>query len=515
MFPFNVKFVCIFLLIAFSCSTAADVEVGQTVCAAGYIMDTFCIDRGTLLDNSKARTLEEPNLHSVHCLVDVGVCRDSPFEILLDPQSGESEYRRGFRVSNNDLLIDTARSIGECSTCTGDGDQKLGFYAEVTGTVLSLGDGSIPPLIEVTDAKNTAPGATVCQDFQQEQEQEEVVEEEEEEEETPSPTSRPTVTPTKVPTVSPTTEQSSADSPTMEPTSPSTIISNNLFDHSNGTNISSAMVDCVQFQQVFDVPDLPVTLSYVVNLDDGENSTTIGTFSAEIVYNGLGWIGFAISPDGMMINSLAVIGLPDDDTTTTNPGKYVLNSKDVGGVTQDGVQQTLQNATITQNGTHTILQFTKLLEEVGEISINGTGHNHFLVAYGSDNILGYHLGRASFSLMLEPCIDETTTTMNQTSSPSSDSTTTTPPVMVGRNPDDGSSSNSNTTSSTTSNLRPSSSSPPLSQSKETVISSDSSLTSTAAAESPTSDSISLRFDSSIISPIMMISTLYLSFVSVA
>jgi len=32
----------------------------------GYIMDYFCIDRGTLLDNPSVRTLEGPGEHSVH-----------------------------------------------------------------------------------------------------------------------------------------------------------------------------------------------------------------------------------------------------------------------------------------------------------------------------------------------------------------------------------------------------------------------------------------------------------------
>jgi hypothetical protein len=32
----------------------------------GYIMDNFCIERGTLLDNPDVITLEGPDQHSVH-----------------------------------------------------------------------------------------------------------------------------------------------------------------------------------------------------------------------------------------------------------------------------------------------------------------------------------------------------------------------------------------------------------------------------------------------------------------
>ena len=46
------------------------------VCFEGYVMDRYCINRGTLLDNAQVKTLLNPEKHSLHCLVDVGVCRD-------------------------------------------------------------------------------------------------------------------------------------------------------------------------------------------------------------------------------------------------------------------------------------------------------------------------------------------------------------------------------------------------------------------------------------------------------
>ncbi|OEU12494.1 hypothetical protein FRACYDRAFT_191288, partial [Fragilariopsis cylindrus CCMP1102] len=79
---------------------AAALQVGDNICVEGYVMDLFCINRGTLLDNPSVRTLENPELHSVHCLIDVNQCVTSSFEILMDPSSGSIDqlYNRGWRL---------------------------------------------------------------------------------------------------------------------------------------------------------------------------------------------------------------------------------------------------------------------------------------------------------------------------------------------------------------------------------------------------------------------------------
>mmetsp|Transcript_3720 Transcript_3720/g.8024 ORF Transcript_3720/g.8024 Transcript_3720/m.8024 type:complete len:138 (+) Transcript_3720:222-635(+) len=54
-----------------------DVDVNQTnndsppqkICFNGYVMDYYCIGRGTLLDAPSRNTLEYPDRHSIHCLV--------------------------------------------------------------------------------------------------------------------------------------------------------------------------------------------------------------------------------------------------------------------------------------------------------------------------------------------------------------------------------------------------------------------------------------------------------------
>jgi len=110
----------------------------QEVCIVGYVMDKYCINRGTLLDNPSVDTLEGPDRHTVHCLVDVRQCYKSGFEVLADPEdSGESKYCRAYELdgNGNDMVLSYARNIGECSTCNSSGMLKEGFRATILGNV--------------------------------------------------------------------------------------------------------------------------------------------------------------------------------------------------------------------------------------------------------------------------------------------------------------------------------------------------------------------------------------------
>ena len=107
-------------------------------------MDRFCINLGTLLDNAGVKTLLNPEKHSVHCLVDVGVCRDSGFEILapLAQKTADAAYCPAYRIgggaSGFDKTLKLARELGNkdngCSTCTGSKVDK-GFRALFVGRV--------------------------------------------------------------------------------------------------------------------------------------------------------------------------------------------------------------------------------------------------------------------------------------------------------------------------------------------------------------------------------------------
>ena len=135
-----------------------------------------------------------------------------------------------------------------------------------------------------------------------------------------------------------------------------------------------------------------------VNLEDE-------TVTVEMTYRGLSWLGFSFSASDRMLGSIAVIGLPDQPNSDTNPAKYLLGSKTQLSAIEllDSTQQTLDDATISQNDTHTVLKFTKKLVEDDEVPISGTGPNFALFATGTSNALGEHGARGAFELELTPC----------------------------------------------------------------------------------------------------------------
>jgi hypothetical protein len=120
--------------------------------------------------------------------------------------------------------------------------------------------------------------------------------------------------------------------------------------------------------------------------------TKNATFYARLTYHGLAWLALGISPSGYMLESEVVIGLPDANTVS----KYHLNSKSPSGIVlMNDSQQTLLNRSITQNGTHTVLEYLKKLDEPDELVIVPDVYNTLIWAVGTSNVLGYHAIRDS------------------------------------------------------------------------------------------------------------------------
>eukprot|EP00550_Attheya_septentrionalis_P008207 CAMPEP_0198297912 /NCGR_PEP_ID=MMETSP1449-20131203/38846_1 /TAXON_ID=420275 /ORGANISM="Attheya septentrionalis, Strain CCMP2084" /LENGTH=403 /DNA_ID=CAMNT_0043999017 /DNA_START=153 /DNA_END=1364 /DNA_ORIENTATION=+ len=138
-------------------------EVGDNVCIEGFIMDLFCINRGTLLDAPSVQTLRNPEKHSVHCLVDVSQCRRSGYNLLLDPQEPGGLYARLFQLDSggNEMVLTEARAIGDCSTCMAQGTQEFGYRATIKGTVTDMGSSSTPATLETLAV---LPVGSSCQD---------------------------------------------------------------------------------------------------------------------------------------------------------------------------------------------------------------------------------------------------------------------------------------------------------------------------------------------------------------
>mmetsp|Transcript_4515 Transcript_4515/g.6764 ORF Transcript_4515/g.6764 Transcript_4515/m.6764 type:complete len:434 (+) Transcript_4515:33-1334(+) len=125
------------------------------------------------------------------------------------------------------------------------------------------------------------------------------------------------------------------------------------------------------------------SFDYTINDDDG----TV-TFTVEVAKSN-NWISFGTSQNGgMMYGSEVVIGRPALPEGANNPSKYrlgtVMNVK-VNGDRLTESQQTLIDPSITSQDGKTILQFTKLLSEPGEIPIDADGKNVFVWAYGVDS----------------------------------------------------------------------------------------------------------------------------------
>mmetsp|Transcript_594 Transcript_594/g.1357 ORF Transcript_594/g.1357 Transcript_594/m.1357 type:complete len:355 (+) Transcript_594:118-1182(+) len=136
-------------------SSTLSLQAGDELCTEGYIMDRFCIDRGTLFDNPSIPTLKDPGAHSIHCLVDVESCVSSPFEILLDPTAadGTGLYTRGWRLDqpSKQQSVELAHQVESCTNCdtsnTADNSHVKGFRAAVKAVIIDLNknDSSIPP----------------------------------------------------------------------------------------------------------------------------------------------------------------------------------------------------------------------------------------------------------------------------------------------------------------------------------------------------------------------------------
>ena len=76
-------------------------------------MDNLCIDLGTLLDNPSVKTLENPGVHSMHCLLDVPSCVRSMFTVLRDPTNAGGKYSVAYQLGLNgtQLMVEAATKV--------------------------------------------------------------------------------------------------------------------------------------------------------------------------------------------------------------------------------------------------------------------------------------------------------------------------------------------------------------------------------------------------------------------
>eukprot|EP00121_Abeoforma_whisleri_P016260 Awhi_evm1s14926 len=139
--------------------------MSDEICFEGFVMDNFCINRGTLLDAPSITTLINPDLHSLHCLLDVAQCTASGYELLSEPAEGSNTYGRAYRLdaTGNTLVLAHGRSIGMggggCTTCTGGtGNETKGLRVTVKGKITTPATDSLPATIAVSEVLSSDVG---------------------------------------------------------------------------------------------------------------------------------------------------------------------------------------------------------------------------------------------------------------------------------------------------------------------------------------------------------------------
>ncbi|OQR90257.1 hypothetical protein ACHHYP_05671 [Achlya hypogyna] len=100
---------------------------GQNVTVSGYIMDNFCITQGFMVDNPTTPTLVHPEVHSIHCLVDLTACTDSGFALLAPPSGPGANYTVKYQLGSAGTTL--AIKYGMAARNYG----KRGFNATLTG----------------------------------------------------------------------------------------------------------------------------------------------------------------------------------------------------------------------------------------------------------------------------------------------------------------------------------------------------------------------------------------------
>ncbi|RHZ35132.1 hypothetical protein DYB26_013884 [Aphanomyces astaci] len=170
-------------LLLLSMTTGASAQTcsaeGKTVTATGFIMDNLCIDLVNLMDNPTVKTLEGPEVHSIHCLVDVKSCVDSLYTLLAPPENGSNLYTVKYQLgvagsalaknyAENARLLGGEKGFGATVTGVDDGTPELKCVTlsntvVVDGKPLTLSSMFPVPSTAAPDATTVATPTTTAQ----------------------------------------------------------------------------------------------------------------------------------------------------------------------------------------------------------------------------------------------------------------------------------------------------------------------------------------------------------------
>mmetsp|Transcript_29615 Transcript_29615/g.48229 ORF Transcript_29615/g.48229 Transcript_29615/m.48229 type:complete len:177 (+) Transcript_29615:38-568(+) len=142
-----------FTFLCFHLAVIGLVTSQDLITVSGPLVDLYCWDtlQGIALDTG-VQLRDDPFKHTVHCLVEVSVCRNSGFAIVHKP-TGNTQYEVQYLLdeAGNQLAIDAMYAIPAGS----QRNQQTGFIFSITGTADNSGD--VPLLITDVNATSTTP----------------------------------------------------------------------------------------------------------------------------------------------------------------------------------------------------------------------------------------------------------------------------------------------------------------------------------------------------------------------
>lgn len=179
---------------------------------------------------------------------------------------------------------------------------------------------------------------------------------------------------------------------------------------------SSLFVQPQQAQGIIATGQVALTPTTVFHFQLIENGSKV-RFGLEHTSNRPVWLGLAASPNGYMVGSDAVIGVPpsDEDGGPTQPTAYRLMGQTIDGVQPDPTT-VLVDATIEStfsssddpNKYVTVMEYTKTLNDPADhVPITGgtsSAIDTFLYAVGEGHVLAYHEHRGQFQIDLSHCV---------------------------------------------------------------------------------------------------------------
>eukprot|EP00579_Thalassiosira_antarctica_P011409 CAMPEP_0201922926 /NCGR_PEP_ID=MMETSP0903-20130614/10815_1 /ASSEMBLY_ACC=CAM_ASM_000552 /TAXON_ID=420261 /ORGANISM="Thalassiosira antarctica, Strain CCMP982" /LENGTH=301 /DNA_ID=CAMNT_0048460141 /DNA_START=175 /DNA_END=1080 /DNA_ORIENTATION=- len=171
----------------------------------------------------------------------------------------------------------------------------------------------------------------------------------------------------------------------------------------------AAALDCPsELTQVTSLNNGALTLYTAVVVSPTSDSESI--LCARLESDSESWVGFGISPTGLMLGANTIIGVPAYGDFVSKFNSTGDPTKQAPFAPMDDTHQTLMNTKLTQVDGKTVVSFSKYLNEEGENKILADGENTFLWAVGTGNEPGYHAARGEFTLEFAPVPDAATTT---------------------------------------------------------------------------------------------------------